>query len=165
MSCIFVYRTEEMNSQKFCYEYPRAAITTDCVVFSFTSDDFEVLLIQRGNDPFKEYWALPGGFMQMDETAEECAKRELFEETGIKNVTLEQLYAFTQVERDPRGRTISISFIAFVNDADTKIKAGDDAGNVGWFSLKDIPPLAFDHDEILRLAVKRLLEKIPGKEL
>lgn len=146
-----------MNQLQYCYKYPRPAVTTDCVVFKSREDSYEVVLIRRKSEPFKGYWALPGGFIEMSETAEECVKRELFEETGIKNIKPEQLYTFTNVDRDPRGRTISISFIAFT-DSDN-ITAGDDADEVRWFSLKNLPPLAFDHELILRMAVNRISEK------
>ncbi|MGE5406874.1 MAG: NUDIX domain-containing protein [Methanosarcina sp.] len=147
-----------MDSGNFCYEYPRPAVTTDCAVFSFDNEDINILLIQRKLDPYKGRWALPGGFMQMDETAEECARRELFEETGFRDIELEQLYTFTDVDRDPRGRTISIAYVAIVDASDRIITAGDDAENAQWFSLKSIPELAFDHDLILKLALEKTRE-------
>lgn len=148
-----------MNSQKHCYEYPRPAVTTDCVVFSYSGEELIVLLIERGNEPFKGRWAIPGGFIQMDETAEECAKRELYEETGIKIDQVEQLHTFTDIDRDPRERTISISYITLVNAGDYNPKAGDDAAKTNWFSVNKLPPLAFDHKEIIWHAVKRIREK------
>lgn len=148
-----------MNSKKYCYEYPRPATTTDCVVFSYSGETLNVLLIQRGNEPFKNKWALPGGFMQMDETAEECAKRELKEETGIEISELEQLYTFTAIDRDPRERTISIAYLTLVNATDYNVTAADDAANADWFNINNLPLLAFDHEQILRLAVKRINEK------
>lgn len=148
-----------MNSQKYCYDYPRPSVTTDCVVFSSGDEDPDVLLIRRKGDPYKDFWAIPGGFMQMDETAEECAKRELKEETGIQVDDIEQFHTFTEVDRDPRGRTISISFVAFVNAAGNRITAGDDAVEARWFKLDDLPLLAFDHEQILQLAVLRLQNK------
>jgi 8-oxo-dGTP diphosphatase len=148
-----------MSSQKYCYDYPRPAVTNDCVVFNSDSGDHEILLIRRKGDPYKDYWALPGGFMQMDETADESAKRELKEETGIQVSDIEQLHTFSSVDRDPRGRTISISFIAFVKASDNRITAGDDAGEARWFRLDDLPPLAFDHEQIVRMAVLKLKER------
>jgi 8-oxo-dGTP diphosphatase len=148
-----------MNSQKYCYEYPRPAVTTDCVVFSYSGEILNVLLIQRRNEPFKDMWALPGGFMQMDESAEECAQRELLEETGIKTVELEQLYTFTDINRDPRERTISIAYSAIVNGNDHNLSAGDDAANTKWFSTNELPQLAFDHQHIFNLALERLKEE------
>lgn len=145
-----------MNSKKYCYDYPRPAVTTDCVVFTSNNDDHAILLIRRKDDPYKNFWALPGGFMQMDETAEECAKRELKEETGIRVSEIEQLHTFSAVDRDPRGRTISISFVAFVNASENRITAGDDAGEAQWFRLDNLPSLAFDHEQILRMAVLKL---------
>jgi 8-oxo-dGTP diphosphatase len=149
-----------MNPQKFCYEYPRPAVTTDCVIFSFIHEKLNVLLIQRKGEPFKDKWALPGGFMNMDETAEDCAKRELLEETGIENAVLEQFHTFTAVDRDTRGRTISIAFFALVDANSSTLKAGDDAANAGWFSLGNIPPLAFDHGRVLGMATERLTERL-----
>jgi 8-oxo-dGTP diphosphatase len=148
-----------MDSGNFCYEYPRPAVTTDCAVFSLENDDINVLLIQRKLDPFKGRWALPGGFMQMDETANECARRELFEETGFTGIEMEQLYTFTDVDRDPRGRTISIAYAGIVDASDRVATAGDDAENAQWFNIKSIPELAFDHDLILKLAMEKLALK------
>jgi 8-oxo-dGTP diphosphatase len=145
-----------MNSKKYCYDYPRPAVTTDCVVFSYSGEMVKVLLIKRGNDPFKDMWALPGGFMQMDESADECAKRELLEETGIKIVELEQLHTFTDIDRDPRERTISITYTALVHAHDYNPIASDDAVKADWFSTNELPPLAFDHQQILKLAIDKL---------
>jgi 8-oxo-dGTP diphosphatase len=145
-----------MDTGRYCYQYPRPAVTTDCAVFKNDNGELNILLIQRKGDPYKGSWALPGGFMQMDETAAECAKRELFEETGIKEVELEQLYTFTDVNRDPRGRTISIAYLGFVDAQHSVITAGDDAENARWFSLKNIPRLAFDHDLIIKHALLRI---------
>lgn len=140
----------------YCYDFPRPAVTADVVLFSYIEDNLKVLLIKRGNEPFKDKWAIPGGFIQMDETAEQGALRELSEETGIENISVEQLYTFSDVDRDPRGRTISVVFYAHISSENHTIKAGDDAAETGWFSIKDLPPLAFDHSQILNLAVKRL---------
>ena len=130
---------------QYCYKYPRPALTTDQVIFGFGEGELRVLLIRRGNEPFKGKWALPGGFMDMDEDAETCARRELEEETGLKVVNFEQLYAFSDVDRDPRYRVVSIAYYALVRWEDCKVKAGDDADRVQWFPLSGIPPLAFDH--------------------
>lgn len=149
-----------MKEGQYCYEYPRPAVTTDCVIFGFDEGELKVLLIKRGIEPFIGKWALPGGFLEMGENSDECAHRELFEETGIKDVFIEQLYSFSDVDRDPRGRVVSIAYYALVKLADYKIKAGDDADNAEWFPISKVPPLAFDHDRILRVAVTRLRGKI-----
>lgn len=141
---------------KYCYDFPRPAVSADCVVFGFDGEDMYVLLIERGKDPYKGKWAFPGGFMNMDETAGQCAIRELAEETGVDGLYLEQLGAFSDVNRDPRGRVISVVFYALVKVLDIRPVAGDDAAGARWFRLKDIPSLAFDHDLILSKAVERL---------
>lgn len=151
---------EAMRTQKYCYDYPRPSVTTDCIIFGFDGLDINVLLIERGIEPYKGQLAFPGGFVQMDESTEECAKRELFEETGIKNVFIEQLYTFSDVKRDPRGRVITVAYFALVKTSDYELLAGDDAIKAQWFKLKDIPTLAFDHDSILRIAQTRLKGKI-----
>lgn len=147
-----------MNSQNFCYKYPHPAVTSDCVIFGFDGVAIKVLLIQRGIEPYKGKWAFPGGFMNIDETIEECAKRELEEETGLKASSLEQFYTFTDVNRDPRERVITVAHYALVRLSD--VKGGDDAMSAKWFAMNEIPSLAFDHDRILRIAVNRLKERI-----
>ena len=139
----------------YSYEYPRAAITTDIAVFGRLNERTFLLLIQRANDPFREAWALPGGFLDMNEDLESCAKRELREETGLSIATLRQLHTFSAVDRDPRHRTISTVFVA---DLDTcpHVKAGDDARNAKWFDIETLPDLAFDHAEIISMAIKRM---------
>lgn len=142
----------------YTYDYPRPSVATDCVVFGFDGRDLQVLLIERGNEPFKGFWAFPGGFMNMDETAESGALRELQEETGLIIRVLKQLGAFTDVNRDPRGRVISIAFYALVRPSE--VIGGDDASEARWFSLDDVPRLAFDHDYILRKALRQLRKDI-----
>lgn len=142
----------------YTYKYPHPSVTTDCVIFGFDGTTIKVLLIQRGIEPFKGKWAFPGGFMKMDETAEDCAKRELEEETGLKNTSVEQFYTFTDVNRDPRERVITIAHYALVRLSE--VKGGDDATFAQWFSMDEIPSLAFDHDRILRMAINQLKERI-----
>lgn len=143
-----------MEELKYHYKYPRPSVTADCVVFRFREGKLQVLLIERGNEPYKGCWAFPGGFMEMEESAEECARRELEEETGLVVTTVRQFGAFTQPDRDSRGRVISIAYYTLI--ADGEAKADDDAAKAKWFALDEIPPLAFDHDEMLRLAMNTL---------
>ena len=144
-----------MNKKKFCYEYPRPSVTVDIVLVT-REDKPRVLLIQRKHDPFAGAWAMPGGFVDMDETLEASARRELKEETGLEVGKLEQLHTFGDPGRDPRGRTISVVFLGQVNEARLKPVAADDAASVGWHRLDRLPPLAFDHDKILACARVRL---------
>src|SRR6267154_2203514 len=131
------------------YKYPRAALTVDCVVFGFDEGELKVLLIERGLEPFKGRWALPGGFVRVDETLDDAARRELDEEAGLKNVFLEQLYTFGEVERDPRERVVSVAYYALVKLSEHEARAATDAANANWFVASKVPKLAFDHAEIL----------------
>lgn len=137
---------ESKKEKNYCYKYPRPAVTTDIVVLASHKCTIKVLLVKRGNEPFKGKWALPGGFLNEDETAEECALRELKEETGLdlKPNQIHQVHTFTSLDRDPRGRTISICFCAFVDYE--KVAGGDDAAEAQWVSLLEMPNLAFDHE-------------------
>src|SRR5712671_5799946 len=144
----------------YSYQYPRAALTVDCVVFGFDEGELKVLLIQRALEPFKGRWALPGGFVRVDETLDEAARRELAEETGLKNVFLEQLYTFGAVDRDPRERVVSVAYYALVKLSDHRAKAATDAANAEWFPISKAPKLAFDHAEILASALARLKGKV-----
>ena len=148
------------NTERYCYKYPRPAVTTDNVIFGFDEGELKVLLIERKGEPFAGCWALPGGFMNMDEDADTCARRELEEETGLKDIFAEQLYAFTDVDRDPRYRVVSIAYYALVRLTDHALRAGDDAAKAQWFTVSQLPPLAFDHCRILQMAWERLKEKI-----
>lgn len=147
-----------METKKYSYDYPHPAVTTDCVIFGFDGSDLKVLLIERGIEPFKGKWALPGGFLKMDETAHEGALRELEEETGMTNAYIRQFHTFTEPGRDPRERVITIAHYALVRLQE--VKGGDDAAQARWFTMDEIPPLAFDHDRILRMAQKMLRERI-----
>ena len=137
---------------EYTYKYPRPAVTADCVVIT-NEPQPKVLLIQRGADPFKGAWAFPGGFMNMDETTEECAIRELEEETGLKVSVLHQIGAYSKVDRDPRGRTITVAYLAII-DAPAPVKGQDDAAKAEWFPITELPHLAFDHYDIMHDAVR-----------
>jgi len=137
------------------YEYPRPALTVDCVVFTGDGDTLQLLLIQRAHDPFAGCWALPGGFVDMDETAEDAAHRELKEETGISGVQLKQFGSFSAVDRDPRERVVSIAYVGLLDIEQFQAHGGDDAAAAAWHPVNDLPPLAFDHRKIVDLAVQR----------
>jgi len=142
------------------YEYPRPALTVDCVVFGVDDADLKVLLIKRQLEPYKHKWALPGGFVQMDESLEDAARRELREETNITDVYLEQLYTFGGVDRDPRGRVVTVAYYALAKLSSHRVLAATDAEDVGWFAVHDLPTLAFDHEEIVEVAHERLRNKV-----
>lgn len=142
------------------YKYPRPAVTTDCVVFGLDEDDLKVLLIQRDIPPFEGRWALPGGFVRVGESVDDCARRELEEETGLKRVYLEQLYTFGTPDRDPREHVITVAYYALVNLIDHPPQAATDARNAAWFSLDEVPRLAFDHKKILSTGLDRLRGKL-----
>ncbi len=145
----------------YTYEYPRPALTVDCIVFGLDAQqELKVMLIQRDIPPFQGQWAIPGGFVRIEETLEAAALRELQEETGIHDVFLEQLYSFGELERDPRDRTVTVAYFALINLAEQEIKATNDAREANWFALSEIPQLAFDHDKILQTAIARLRSKI-----
>ena len=143
----------------FTYKHARPAITADCVIFARTGDNLKVLLIQRGNEPFKGSWAFPGGFAEVGERLEETAGRELEEETGLINIPLQQLQAFSAPDRDPREHVITVAFYAVISPTGQKIKAASYARNVAWFNVNDLPALAFDHDEILTVALRRIRQE------
>ena len=141
----------------YTYDYPRPAVTADCVVITMEKEP-KVLLIQRGNEPFKGQWAFPGGFMNMDETTEQCAVRELEEETGLKVAEIKQIGAYSKVDRDPRGRTVTVAYLEIIDKAEA-VKGGDDAAKAQWFQISGLPKLAFDHEEIMKDA-QRLFESL-----
>lgn len=144
----------------YTYEHPHPAVTVDCVVFGYDTTDLKVLLIKRGINPFKGRWALPGGFVRLEEDLEEAARRELREETALKDLFLEQLYTFGHPRRDPRERVISVAYYALVTLTDHNLHASSDASHVAWFPVADLPPLAFDHDSIVETALQRLKGKV-----
>ncbi len=142
------------------YEFPRAALTVDAVVFGFDEAELKVLLIKRGLAPFKGRWALPGGFVRVQETLDDAVRRELEEETGLHQVYLEQLYTFGEVKRDPRERVVSVAYYALVKMADHSTRAATDASDAQWFPVAATPPLAFDHATILQTGLERLRGKL-----
>jgi 8-oxo-dGTP diphosphatase len=149
-----------MNATKFTYQHPHPAVTVDCVVFGFDEADLKLLLIQRKIGPYEGKWALPGGFVRIEESLESAARRELAEETGIDELYLEQLYSFGDPDRDPRERVISIAYYALVKLADHALRAASDAQDVAWFPVAELPSLAFDHDRIADTALRRLKAKV-----
>ena len=144
----------------YTYEYARPALTVDSVVFGLDEQELKVLLIQRKNEPFAGRWAFPGGFLDVGETPLEAARRELAEETGLEKIELEQLQAFGDPDRDPREHNVSIVHYGLVSIRGARIRAADDALQAGWFSARKPPPLAFDHDRILQVALERLCAKV-----
>ncbi len=142
------------------YDYPHPAVTADVVVFTIENDDLKVLLIQRGRDPFEGEWALPGGFVEIDESPGQAAKRELKEETGVNASFLEQLYTFGRPDRDPRERIITVAYYSLIPFDQLSIAAGDDARDAKLYSTNELPALAFDHDSILRIAKHRVKERL-----
>ena len=137
----------------YTYNYPRPAVTADCIVITKEAEP-KVLLIERGDEPFKGCWAFPGGFMNMDETTEQCAIRELEEETGLKVNEVHQIGAYSKVDRDPRGRTVTVAYLAII-DVPMAVCGQDDAAKAQWFPLSTLPKLAFDHEDIMQDAIKK----------
>ena len=144
----------------YTYDHPRAALTVDAVVFGLDDADLKVLLIQRGQEPFIGRWALPGGFVHVDETLDQAVRRELHEETGLTKVFLEQLYTVGNLNRDPRERVVTVAYYALVRMSDHRVQAATDASNAAWFALDDLPRLAFDHEAIIEQGLKRLQGKV-----
>jgi 8-oxo-dGTP diphosphatase len=144
----------------YTYQYARPALTVDVVVFALDEPDLQVMLIQRDIEPFAGDWALPGGFVRVEETLDEAAARELREETGLQDIYLEQLYTFGMVDRDPRERVVTVAYYALVNLVGHHVQASTDARRAAWFSVNDVPALAFDHRQILATALERLRSKV-----
>jgi 8-oxo-dGTP diphosphatase len=142
------------------YEYPHPAVTVDIVIFTIRDGRLKLLLIRRAGEPYRGKWALPGGFVEMDEDLEQAARRELEEETGVSGVYLEQLYTFGRPDRDPRERVITIAYYALIPSDKLQLRAATDAEAVGWFGMEELPPLAFDHSEIFAMAHQRLVAKL-----
>lgn len=148
------------QNTKYQYDYERPALATDCVIFGFDGGELKLLLIEREKEPFKNKWALPGGFVFMKETTEECAKRILLEKAGIKNVFIEQLYTFSELDRDPRERIVSVAYFALVDKQQYEVIAGRDTLKAEWFELSKLPKLAFDHSKIVKAGFQRLKGKV-----
>jgi 8-oxo-dGTP diphosphatase len=145
-------------AQPNTYEHP--AVTVDVLIFTVADDDLQIALIKRGIEPFKEMWAIPGGFVRLRESLEEAARRELFEEAGVEDVFLEQLYTFGDPDRDPRFRVITVAYYALLPGPARPLRASSDAKEAGWFSVRSLPPLAFDHRQIVKTAVERIKSKL-----
>ena len=145
---------------KYVYDWPRPMVSVDAAVFAFFGKKAKLLLIQRGNEPFKGKWAVPGGFVDMDEELEDAVARELKEETGLEGVALEQMHTFGKCGRDPRGRQITIVFMGVLDKRPPKIKGGDDAAKAKWFDIEKLPKdLAFDHNEVAKFAIARFKKR------
>lgn len=142
-----------MSKKKYCYEYPRPAVTADVVVIANSGDKDSLLLIKRARPPFENSWALPGGFADMDEDIDKTAARELEEETGLTGVEVHQIGAFGKVGRDPRHRTITVAYLSLI-DHEAEVAGNDDAAEACWFPLNKLPSLAFDHQEIIEEGLK-----------
>ena len=146
------------RKQEYCYDHPRPSVTVDIILFYGEADRIEVLLVKRALDPFKGRWAFPGGFVDEDESLEAAAARELREETGLKDIQLEQVCAFGDPGRDPRGHTVSVAFASVV-ETRLEAEAADDAADVAWHPVTRTPRLAFDHKKILRVALEHMFGK------
>lgn len=149
-----------MSTRSHTYEYPRPALTSDCVLFGFDEGELKLLLLKRGGEPFKGKWALPGGFVYETESTEAAARRVLNEKANVSKVYLEQLYTFSDAGRDPRGWIVSVAFYALVKLSDYKVKAGRDTEDAEWFAVSELPRLAFDHAAIVKTAIARLRGKV-----
>ncbi len=150
---------------RHCYAYPHPALTTDVALFTILDDRLQLLLVRRARAPFADSWALPGGFLDMDEDLDQCAARELAEETGLEGLELEQVQTFGAVGRDPRERVISVAYLALAPPDGLRIRAGDDAADARWFPLDALPDLAFDHDQVIGHAHRRLRERLSDSTL
>ncbi len=141
----------------YTYQHPRPAVSVDIVLFQKINKEYLVLLIKRAQDPFRGSYALPGGFVEMKESLEQAAERELGEETGVQNIPLTQIHTFSEPDRDPRGRVISTAYSAVIKEDDQiHLQASSDAAEVGWFYLSDLPVLAFDHKLIIQISKEKL---------
>ena len=142
---------------KYTYEWPRPMVSADAAVFRISGGKTSLLLIKRNNEPFKDKWAIPGGFVELDEELEDAATRELAEETGLTGIHLEQMRAFGTIGRDPRGRMITVTFMGITSEENPEVKGGDDAAEAKWFDIENLPDnLAFDHDKVIKFAIEKL---------
>lgn len=144
----------------YSYEYPHPAVTVDIVIFTIRDARLKLLLIRRAGEPYRGKWALPGGFIHLDEALDASARRELEEETGVSGVYLEQLYTFGAPQRDPRERVITVAYYALIPSDKLQLRAATDADAVGWFGMDELPQLAFDHTDIIAMAHERLVAKL-----
>lgn len=149
----------------YTYEYPRASLTADCVVFRLDLPALSVLLIERKSDTFGGFLAIPGGFVEMDEDLDAAALRELEEETGLKGIEVEQLHTFGKPGRDPRGRVVTVAYMALINLDGRYVGPGDDASHASWHSIAELPPLAFDHADVMAMAIARLRDKARSRPI
>jgi 8-oxo-dGTP diphosphatase len=150
---------------KYVYDWPRPMVTVDAIVFALSAGKAKILLIKRKNEPFKGRWALPGGFMGIEEELEDAAARELAEETGLEGVPLEQMHTFGRCGRDPRGRQITVAFMGIAGKGWKKIRGGDDAAEARWYDVEKLPKdLAFDHNDVVEFAIARLKSKSEYRE-
>ena len=146
-----------VKKSKYVYDWPRPMVAADAAVFGFFGGTVKLLLVNRKNEPFRGKWALPGGFVNMDEEVEDAVARELEEETGLVDVPLEQIYTFGKCGRDPRGRVFTVTFIGFLTNRRRQVRAGDDAAKAHWFDIERLPKyMAFDHDEVTKFAIRKL---------
>jgi 8-oxo-dGTP diphosphatase len=143
----------------YTYEHPRPSVAADIVLLGVDETGLNVLLIRRLNEPFKKSWALPGGFVEIDEDARSAAQRELEEETGMRGVELRQFHTFDAPDRDPRGRVISVAHIGVTTLQFARLNASSDAADLKWFGLRTLPKLAFDHAQIIRFGLRSLRER------
>jgi len=142
---------------KYIYEWPRPMVAADAAVFVFFSGKAKLLLVNRGNEPFKGKWCLPGGFLEIDEELEDGVARELAEETGLAGIKLEQIQTFGRCGRDPRGRVITVTYMGIAQEGKSKVKAGDDAAKARWFDIDKLPKeLAFDHNDVTKFVISKL---------
>jgi 8-oxo-dGTP diphosphatase len=149
-----------MKTQMYQYQYPHPAVTVDCIIFGFDGQNLKVMLVQRKSDPFAKMWALPGAFVNEDESLESCAERVLMKEGNITGVYLEQLFTFGKPSRDPRERVISVAYMGLVKTADFELIAGNDELQIEWRDVEQVGDLAFDHNEIIATAIQRIRGKI-----
>ena len=150
---------------QYCYDHPRPAVTTDICLFTVVEDDLKILLIRRGLEPFRGSWALPGGFLQETETLDQCAARELAEETGVRGAHLEAFATFSAPDRDPRFRVITAAYFALVPAQAHALASGSDAAEARWHSMAKLPKLAFDHRDIIRAAREALIARLDREPL